>query len=83
MSETDDRVDLTDLDVFARYSLAVRAATADRAELIAALRSDLAWLERDSRPAPTRQRTTAPRPAPAKRATAGKPAAKKTTRRSR
>ena len=36
-----DRVELTDLDVFSRYSLAVRSATADRAELIATLRAEL------------------------------------------
>ena len=41
----DDRVELTELDVITRYSLAVRSATAPRAELIAALRSDLTWLE--------------------------------------
>jgi hypothetical protein len=41
-----DRVDLTELDVISRYSLAVRSATADRDELVAALRADLAWLER-------------------------------------
>ena len=41
----DDRVELTELDVITRYSLAVRTATADRAELIAAMRDDLAWLE--------------------------------------
>src|SRR5436309_6203381 len=57
MAETDDRVELTDLDVIARYSLAVRAATADRDELIAALRSDLEWLQ-GSRS----RRTTAPAP---------------------
>ncbi|MDT5036713.1 MAG: hypothetical protein QOE03_1898, partial [Micromonosporaceae bacterium] len=45
MAETSNRVELTDLDVIARYSLAVRAATADRDELIAALRSDLDWLQ--------------------------------------
>ncbi|HVA61762.1 MAG TPA: hypothetical protein VNG13_14685 [Mycobacteriales bacterium] len=39
-----DRVQLTDLDVISRYSLAVRTATADRAELIAALEADLGWL---------------------------------------
>ncbi len=52
---TGDRVELTDLDVIARYSLAVRAATADRAELIAALRSDLAWLENGRRSAAPRR----------------------------
>ena len=41
----DDRVELTELDVITRYSLAVRSATADRGELMAALRDDLAWLE--------------------------------------
>jgi hypothetical protein len=51
MADSDDRVELTDLDVITRYSLAVRAATADRADLIAALRSDLAWLEGGRRPA--------------------------------
>lgn len=40
-----DSVQLTDLDVIARYSIAVRSATADRDELIAALRADLSWLE--------------------------------------
>jgi hypothetical protein len=40
-----DRVPLTDLEVITRFSLAVRAATADRDEVIAALRADLAWLE--------------------------------------
>lgn len=41
-----DQVQLTDLDVIARYSIAVRSASADRDELIEALRGDLAWLER-------------------------------------
>jgi hypothetical protein len=40
-----DRVDLTELDVITRYSLAVRHASADRSELIEALRADLKWLE--------------------------------------
>lgn len=40
-----DSIQLTDLDVIARYSIAVRSATADRDELIAALRADLSWLE--------------------------------------
>ncbi len=40
-----DRVELTDLDVIRRYSLAVRSATADRAEVAEALRADLAWIE--------------------------------------
>ncbi|HET7529412.1 MAG TPA: hypothetical protein VFJ98_00475 [Mycobacteriales bacterium] len=41
----DDRVELTELDVITRYSLAVRSSTASRDELIATLRDDLAWLE--------------------------------------
>src|SRR3954468_16120915 len=45
MADPDNRVDLTDLDVISRYSLAVRAATADRHELIATLRADLEWLQ--------------------------------------
>jgi hypothetical protein len=40
-----DSVQLTDLDVIAKYSIAVRSATADRDEVIAALRADLSWLE--------------------------------------
>lgn len=39
-----DDVSLTDLEVIQRYSLAVRAATAPRADVIAALASDLAHL---------------------------------------
>lgn len=58
MADTDDRVDLTDLDVIARYSLAVRTASVARDELIATLRSDLDWLEG------LRRRPAAPRPAP-------------------
>jgi hypothetical protein len=45
MAASDDRVELTELDVITRFSLAVRSATAPRDELIAALRSDLTWLE--------------------------------------
>jgi len=67
----DDRIELTELDVITRYSLAVRSATAPREELIAALRDDLAWLESSGR---GRRRTT-------RSATTG--AAKKTTTRSR
>jgi hypothetical protein len=44
-SADSDRVDLTELDVITRYSLAVRHGTAERSELIEALRADLAWLE--------------------------------------
>lgn len=41
----DDDVQLTDLEVIQRYSLAVRGASASRAELITALQADLEWLQ--------------------------------------
>ena len=66
----DDDVQLTDLEVIQRYSLAVRGATADRAELVAALKADLAWLESGRR---------APAKAGAAKAPAKKAAAKSTT----
>jgi hypothetical protein len=72
----EDRVELTDLDVITRYSLAVRAATADREDLIEALRSDLAWLEEGRRTRPA-TRTAAPARKPAAPKNAG--AARKTT----
>ena len=46
-----DRIDLTELDVITRYSLAVRHGTAERDEVIQTLRADLAWLEGGRRPA--------------------------------
>ncbi|HVM28556.1 MAG TPA: hypothetical protein VM433_12925 [Mycobacteriales bacterium] len=46
MAGARDDVPLTDLEVVQRYSLAVRAATAPREELVAALEADLAWLTR-------------------------------------
>ena len=46
-----DDVQLTDLEVIQRYSLAVRGATAPRADLVAALQADLDWL-RGGRKAP-------------------------------
>lgn len=53
-----DDVQLTDLQVIQRYSLAVRSATAPREELMAFLQADLDWL-RDGRrtPAGSRSRT--------------------------
>jgi hypothetical protein len=52
-----DPVQLTDLDVITRYSIAVRSPTADRDDLIETLRGDLAWLESgeaaDSAPEPS------------------------------
>ena len=70
MAENGDRVDLTELDVITRYSLAVRSATAPRDELIAALRDDLAWLESSGR---SRRRTArSSSPAVAKKTTASR-----------
>jgi hypothetical protein len=77
MAETDDRVDLTDLDVISRYSLAVRTATADRDELIRTLRADLDWLEG------SRRRRTTTDSLPARSAPARKTTAKKTAARGR
>ena len=56
-----DRIDLTELDVITRYSLAVRHGTAERDELIQTLRADLAWLEggRRTTSRPTTRKTTA------------------------
>ena len=58
-----DDVQLTDLEVIQRYSLAVRGATADRAELVAALEADLAWLSGRSRRTGTAQEPPAAAPA--------------------
>lgn len=40
----DDDVQLTDLEVIQQYSLAVRAQSAPRSEIIQALEADLSWL---------------------------------------
>lgn len=56
-----DDMDLTELEIIRRYSLAVRQGSASRAEVVATLRSDLARLER---PAATPRTGAAPRPAP-------------------
>ena len=72
----DDDVQLTDLEVIQRYSLAVRGATASRAELVAALQADLDWLGSGRRKAaPAKAPAKAPVQAPAKA-----PAAKKAPR---
>jgi hypothetical protein len=71
-----DRVELTDLEVIQRWSLAVRGASADRADVVAALRADLAWLERGRTQETPRASTRA---STAGKTTAKKPAAKKTT----
>lgn len=74
-----DDVQLPDLEVIARYSLAVRAATAPRAEVIEALEADLAWLTA-ARPARTRAAAPATAaPATAARATAAPATAARAT----
>ena len=70
-----DDVQLTDLQVIQRYSLAVRGATASRVELVAALQADLDWL-RGGRPA-TVVTDPEPEPEPKKRAPAKRAAAKR------
>jgi len=65
-----DDVQLPDLEVISRYSLAVRAATAPREEVVAALRADLEWLTSGS-PAtatPATPAASATPAAPARRA---------------
>lgn len=71
----DDDVQLTDLEVIQRYSLAVRGASASRSEVIAALQADLDWLKGGRRAAPAKAETKAPAKA-AKRAPAKRTAAK-------
>ena len=79
-----DDVQLPDLQVIQRYSLAVRGATAPVADVIQALQSDLAWLTRGGRraaepakvspPAKTAPAKTAAKKAPAKTAAKKAPA---------
>jgi hypothetical protein len=80
----DDDVQLTDLEVIQRYSLAVRGATASRADLVRALQADLDWLRGGRRAgtgsAPKAEPTDpskAPTKAPVKPAKAAKKAAAK------
>lgn len=54
-----DLVDLADLDVISQYSLAVRTASVERAELLQVLEADLAWLRSTQPPPPS---PPAPRP---------------------
>ena len=73
-----DDVQLTDLEVIQRYSLAVRGATADREALVAALQSDLEWLRGGRRARPVAKVPAAPTGraalgAPAKRAAKAAP----------
>jgi hypothetical protein len=78
-TDTDD-VQLTDLEVIQQFSLAVRGATAPRAQVIAALESDLAYLRKPAAktaPAKTAPATRAPaKTAPATRAPATRAPAK-------
>ena len=66
-----DDVQLPDLQVIQRYSLAVRGASAPRAEVIAALTADLEWLRGN---APRRTPAAAKAPAKAAKAPAKTPA---------
>jgi hypothetical protein len=61
-----DDVQLADLELVQRYSLAVRTESAPRDELVAALEADLAWLtggRRASAAGSTSARPAATRPA--------------------
>jgi len=72
-------VQLTDLQVIQRYSIAVRGASASREEVIATLTADLEWLGGGRRrTAPPAFATKAPAPpeAPAKAPPAKAPARK-------
>ena len=60
---TDDVVRLTDLEVIQRYSIAVRAETADRAELLDALLADVLWLQKGTATGSAASRTARARTA--------------------
>jgi hypothetical protein len=74
--DSGDDVQLPDLQVIQRYSLAVRGASAPRADVIEALQSDLTWLTGGGRrrPAAPARKAAA---SPAKRTQPTKTAAKK------
>ncbi|MBK5306771.1 MAG: hypothetical protein JJD92_08815 [Frankiaceae bacterium] len=72
MASADD-VQLPDLQVIQRYSLAVRGATAPHADVVAALQADLDWLTGGARRRPRATAPTAPVKAPTKTTTARKP----------
>ena len=81
----DDDVQLTDLEVIQQFSLAVRGTSAPRAEVIAALQSDLEYLTRPRRRTAAPARVAGPARAAAPAAgrgevTAGRPRAKGTAR---
>jgi hypothetical protein len=64
-----DPVVLTDLEVITRYSLALRAGSAEREELIGVLRDDLEWLTATApgrSPAPARPPEPGHPPEPAR-----------------
>ena len=69
-----DDVQLTDLEVIQQFSLAVRGATASRADVIAALEADLAYLGAGRRAAAASKTAPSKTAAPAKKATAKAPA---------
>ena len=74
-----DDVRLTDLQVIQQFSLAVRAATATREEIVIALRSDLAWLTgsaaADEDPAAARRPAQVPAATARRRTAVSAPAA--------
>src|SRR4051812_10500216 len=70
-----DDVNLPDLQVIQRYSLAVRGATAPRDDVVSALQADLAWLTGNARRTTPSAAPTTPVKAPARKAPA--PAAAK------
>ncbi len=80
MATAEDDVQLPDLQVIQRYSLAVRGATAPRADVVAALEADLAWLtgtarRRAAAPAVTAAPAPVTRTAPVTKAASTKKAA--------
>jgi hypothetical protein len=65
MADQDDTVELTDLEVIQQFSLAVRGAKAKRADVIAALEADLAYLN-GARRTPAKAPVMTPAKTPAK-----------------
>lgn len=70
-------VSLPDLQVIQRYSLAVRGATAPRADVIAALRADLEWLTGTAPAVPVAKKAPARKAAAARTPTAPKSGARR------
>ena len=71
----DDDVQLTDLVVIQRFSLAVRGASASRADVVAALQADLEWLTGGRRAAAAPRATKASAARAAAKAAPAKPKA--------